>query len=48
LLPFYAEVRDDLEQQISLATGPHHLFHVLTEDAQVRLHMTRRLAGEVR
>jgi len=47
LLPLYSEVRDDLEQRISSATGPHHLFHLLTEDAQVRLHMTRRLVGEL-
>ena len=43
LLDFYAEVRPDLEQRIEQATGPHHLFHILTEDPQVRLHMTRRL-----
>jgi len=43
LLDFYAEVRDDLAQRIDAATGPHHLFHTLTEDAEVRLHMTRRL-----
>jgi len=39
----YAEVRDDLEQLIGKATGPHHLFHMLTEESAVRLHMTRRL-----
>jgi len=39
----YAEVRDDLEQLIDKATGPHHLFHMLTEESEVRLHMTRRL-----
>jgi len=43
LLDLYAEVRADLEQRIEQATGPHHLFHMLTEDPQVRLHMTRRL-----
>ena len=43
LLELYAEVRPDLQQQIEQATGPHHLFHTLTEDAEVRLHMTRRL-----
>jgi len=43
LLQLYAEVRPDLEQLLEKATGPHHLFHTLTEDAQVRLHMTRRL-----
>ena len=40
---FYAEVRDDLDTRIAQATGPHHLFHVLTEDPAVRLHLTRRL-----
>ncbi len=39
----YAEVRSDLEQLIDKATGPHHLFHMLTEESDVRLHMTRRL-----
>jgi hypothetical protein len=43
LLDFYAEVRPDLEQRIEQATGPHHLFHMLTEDPAVRLHMTQRL-----
>ncbi len=40
---YYREIRPDLEQRIVAATGPHHLFHMLTEDARVRLHMTRRL-----
>lgn len=43
LLKLYSEIRDDLEQQIEAATGPHHLFHVLTEEPEVRLHLTRRL-----
>ena len=43
LLDLYAEVRPDLEQRIEQATGPHHLFHMLTEDPAVRLHMTQRL-----
>jgi hypothetical protein len=43
LLDYYAEVRDDLEEQLARATGPHHLFHRLTDDPAVRLHMTRRL-----
>lgn len=45
LFTLYSEVRDDLEQRISAATSPHQLFHVVTEDAEVRLHMTRRLIG---
>ena len=45
LLSCYGEVRDDLERRIGRATGPHHLFHTLTEDPAVRLHLTRRLAG---
>jgi len=47
LLELYAEVRPDLQQLLDTATGPHHLFHTLTEDAAVRLHMTRRLIGSV-
>lgn len=43
LLDFYSEVRKDLPQKIATATGPHHLFHALTEEPAVRLHMTRRL-----
>ena len=46
LLKLYSEIRDDLEQQIEAATGPHHLFHALTEEPEVRLHMTRRLIEE--
>lgn len=43
LLKLYSEVRDDLDQKIAAATGPHHLFHALTEEPEVRLHLTRRL-----
>ncbi len=43
LLALYAEIRDDLDKLIDKATGPHHLFHMLTEEPAVRLHMTRRL-----
>lgn len=46
ILNLYSEIRDDLEQHIEAATGPHHLFHVLTEEPEVRLHMTRRLIEE--
>jgi len=46
ILDLYREIRDDLQQQIEAATGPHHLFHALTEDPEVRLHMTRRLIEE--
>lgn len=45
LLEYYGEMRPDLGRRIAAATGPHHLFHMLTEDAGVRLHMTRRLAA---
>lgn len=45
LLEYYSEVRGDLQQKLEAATGPHHLFHALTEEPQVRLHMTRRLLG---
>lgn len=43
LLDLYAEVRDDLQEKIAQATGPHHLFHALTEEPAVRLHMTKGL-----
>ena len=43
LLDFYREVRTDLDQRIASATGPHQLFHAITERSDVRLHMTRRL-----
>ncbi|MDZ7805330.1 radical SAM protein [Thiohalophilus sp.] len=43
LLDYYAELRDDLQNKIDAATGPHHLFHALTEEGEVRLYMTRRL-----
>ncbi|MBD3670797.1 MAG: hypothetical protein HUJ29_08480 [Gammaproteobacteria bacterium] len=43
VLEYYAEIRDDLEQKIESATGPHHLYHALTEEPEVRLHLTRRL-----
>ncbi len=43
ILKFYNEVRDDLQQHIDTATGPHHLFHILTEEPEVRLYLTRRL-----
>ena len=43
LLELYSELRKDLPQKITAATGPHHLFHALTEEPEVRLHMTRRL-----
>jgi hypothetical protein len=46
ILKLYSEIRDDLEQHIEAATGPHHLFHVLTEEPEVRLHLTRRLIEE--
>lgn len=46
ILKLYSEIRDDLEQHIEAATGPHHLFHMLTEEPEVRLHMTRRLIEE--
>lgn len=43
LLDYYAELRDDLDAKLDAATGPHHLFHALTEEPELRLHMTRRL-----
>ncbi|RMF86836.1 MAG: hypothetical protein D6739_02575 [Nitrospirae bacterium] len=46
LLDLYAEVRDDLEAVTAGATSVPHLLHSLTREAEVRLHMTRRLAGQ--
>jgi hypothetical protein len=46
ILDLYSEIRDDLKKQIEAATGPHHLFHALTEEPEVRLHLTRRLIEE--
>ena len=43
LLDYYRELRDDLDQIIANSTSPHHLFHSITEEGEVRLHMTRRL-----
>lgn len=43
ILDLYSEVKVDLDKQVEAATGPHHLFHALTEEAEVRLHLTRRL-----
>jgi hypothetical protein len=43
LLDYYQEIRADLNEKIHNATGPQHLFHTLTEEAEVRLHMTKRL-----
>jgi hypothetical protein len=43
LLDLYGEVRDDLPERIAVSTSVHHLFHQLTFDADVRLHMTERL-----
>ena len=52
LLDYYRELRDDLEHIIERSTSPHHLFHTITEDGVMRLHMTRCLIeadhGEVR
>jgi len=43
LLDYYAEQRDDLGALIDTASSPHQLFHKITEDASMRLHLTRRL-----
>ncbi len=43
LLEYYAELEDDLPELIDKASGPHHLFHQITEKAEMRLHMTQRL-----
>lgn len=43
LLDYYRELRDDLDSIIERSTSPHHLFHTITEDGAMRLHMTKRL-----
>ena len=43
LLDFYRELHDDLDDIIECSTSPHHLFHTITENADMRLHMTKRL-----
>jgi hypothetical protein len=43
LLNYYREERNDLDDIIAKSTGPHHLFHTITEDGDMRLHMTKRL-----
>jgi hypothetical protein len=43
LLDFYREKRNDLDEIISRSTSPYHLFHTITEDSEIRLHMTKRL-----
>jgi len=43
LLDYYRECEDDLDSIIVKSTSPHHLFHVITEEAAMRLYMTRRL-----
>ncbi len=43
LLDYYREKRDDLDRIIEKSTSPHHLFHTITEDSLLRLHMTRCL-----
>ena len=46
LLDYYRELRDDLDSIIERSTSPHHLFHTITEDGDMRLHMTKRLIAE--
>jgi len=46
LLDFYREKSDDLDAIIETSTSPHHLFHTITEDSHMRLHMTRRLIDQ--
>jgi len=43
LLDFYRELKDDLDEIIDASTSPHHLFHTITEEGSMRLHMTQRL-----
>jgi len=43
LLDYYREQKDNLDDIIKKSTGPHHLFHTITETGAMRLHMTKRL-----
>lgn len=43
LLDYYKEQRDDFEEIVEKSTSPHHLFHTITEDSDMRLYMTKRL-----
>ncbi len=43
LLDYYREKKNDLDGIIERSTSPHHLFHTITEEGEMRLHMTRRL-----
>ena len=45
LLDYYRQKKDDLDEIIKTSTSPYHLFHTITEDAEMRLHMTRCLIG---
>jgi len=46
LLDFYREKQNDFDEIIERSTSPHHLFHTITEDSSMRLHMTKRLIDE--
>ncbi|MBF0357657.1 MAG: hypothetical protein HQL70_03550 [Magnetococcales bacterium] len=43
LLQYYSQLHNDMKSLVKRATGPHHLFHQLTESAAMRLHLTKRL-----
>lgn len=43
LLDYYRELNDDLDEIIEKSTSPHLLFHTITEDGVMRLHMTQCL-----
>ena len=43
LLDYYRELNDDLDEIIEHSTSPHHLFHTITENAGMRLYMTKKL-----
>jgi hypothetical protein len=47
LLEYYREKRDDLDDIIEKSTSPHHLFHTITEEGAIRLHMTQRLIQDM-
>ncbi len=48
LLDYYRERCYDLDEIIERSTSPHHLFHTITEEGSMRLHMTKRLIADGR
>ncbi|MBF0164284.1 MAG: hypothetical protein HQM01_07280 [Magnetococcales bacterium] len=43
LIDLHREIAPDTDRILATASGPHHLFHQLTESADARRHLTQRL-----